>query len=43
MLDNAGFFPAGPEPQSVPDSVLYDNLMSEFPEWLAAARKAGVI
>lgn len=43
IVDNAGFFPAGPEPQSVPDDVLYDNLMAEFPSWLAAAREAGVL
>ena len=43
IVDNAGFFPAGLEPQAVPDDVLYDNLMSEFPSWLAAARAAGVI
>ena len=43
MIDNAGFFPAGLEPQSVPDEVLYDNLMSEFPSWLRAARTAGVL
>jgi hypothetical protein len=43
IVDNAGFFPAGVEPRSVPDDVLFDNLMSEFPQWLTAARAAGVL
>lgn len=43
IVDNAGFFPAGLEPRAVPDDVLYDNLMSEFPSWLAAARAAGIV
>jgi hypothetical protein len=43
VVDNAGFFPAGKDPRSVPDSVLYDCLMSEFPEWLAAARAARIV
>lgn len=43
VVDNAGFFPAGLEPQRVPDDVLFDNLMSEFPQWLAAARGAGIL
>ncbi|GAA1038601.1 VWA domain-containing protein [Virgisporangium ochraceum] len=43
IVDNAGFFPAGPEPQQLPDDVLFDNLMSEFPQWLAAARQARVL
>lgn len=35
-VDNAGFFPAGPRPQAVPDEDLYDNLMGEYPSWLQA-------
>jgi hypothetical protein len=42
-VDNAGFFAAGSAPQSIPDSELYDKLMSEFPEWLEAAEKAGIL
>jgi uncharacterized protein YegL len=36
VVDNAGFFPAGFNPKGIPDGVLYDNLMSEFPQWLTA-------
>jgi hypothetical protein len=35
-VDNAGFFPAGDDPQSIPDGVLYDALLAEVPSWLAA-------
>ncbi|MDJ1131862.1 VWA domain-containing protein [Streptomyces iconiensis] len=43
VVDNAGFFPAGPSPKSLSDDALYQNLMTEFPSWLAAAREAGVL
>ncbi|GLX20087.1 VWA domain-containing protein [Streptomyces lavendulae] len=43
IVDNAGYFHAGPEPGAVPDSELYDRLVSEFPAWLTAARAAGVV
>lgn len=43
VVDNAGFFPAGKDPRSVPDGVLYDSLMAEFPQWLAAARAARIV
>ncbi len=36
VVDNAGFFPAGADPKSIPDGVLYDNLMAEFPVWMHA-------
>lgn len=43
VIDNAGFFPAGPAPKSIPDGALYDALIHEFPEWLAEARLAGIV
>jgi hypothetical protein len=43
VVDNAGFFHAGRDPRSVDDQVLYDNLLYEFPNWLAAAREYGIL
>lgn len=43
IVDNAGFFPAGSTPSALSDDVLYDALMGEFPEWLTAARSAGIV
>lgn len=43
LVDNAGFWDAGPRPQDVPDAVLYDGILAEFTAWLYAARLAGVL
>ncbi|MDB1086396.1 VWA domain-containing protein [Streptomyces sp. ACA25] len=43
VVDNAGFFPAGDDPRALSDAELYSKLMAEFPEWLTAARQAGLI
>jgi hypothetical protein len=43
VVDNAGFFPAGKDPKLIPDGVLYDRLMDEFPDWLRAAAAAGIV
>ncbi|MCM2392524.1 VWA domain-containing protein [Streptomyces albipurpureus] len=42
-IDNAGYFGAGQHPAKRPDADLYDRLMKEFPDWLTAARAAGVL
>ncbi|AZM51693.1 hypothetical protein DMA15_03120 [Streptomyces sp. WAC 01529] len=43
LVDNAGFFPAGTDPRALSDAVLYDELLREYPHWLAAARAHGIV
>ncbi|GHD97772.1 vWA domain-containing protein [Streptomyces alanosinicus] len=43
IVDNAGFFHAGQDPLRISDTELYDRLVGEFPQWLAAARAAGIV
>ncbi|MFE0764598.1 vWA domain-containing protein [Streptomyces smyrnaeus] len=43
VVDNAGFFPAGPAPRDLSDDALYRSVVSEFPSWLKAARRAGLL
>ncbi|WP_449768951.1 VWA domain-containing protein [Kitasatospora griseola] len=41
-VDNVGFF-AVDDISTLPDPELYDRLLSEFPQWIAAARRAGIL
>lgn len=43
VIDNAGFFAAGPSPKGMSDADLYDQLLQEFPQWLTSARTAGIV
>ncbi len=43
MVDNAGFMAAGRDPRKLGERELYDQLLGEFPQWLTAARAAGVL
>ncbi|GHH35022.1 VWA domain-containing protein [Streptomyces candidus] len=43
LVDNAGYFHAGENPSALSDADLYDQLVREFPSWLAAARAQGVL
>ncbi|WP_030564518.1 vWA domain-containing protein [Streptomyces aureocirculatus] len=43
VVDNAGFFHAGKDPFVLSDDELYDRLVGEFPQWLAAARERGIV
>ncbi|MFJ7985653.1 VWA domain-containing protein [Streptomyces sp. NPDC096351] len=42
-IDNAGYFGAGQNPKRRSDADLYARLLKEFPDWLAAARAAGIL
>ncbi|MER6783566.1 VWA domain-containing protein [Streptomyces sp. NPDC000658] len=41
-VDNVGFF-AVDDISTVPDQELYDRLLSEFPDWIKAAGRAGIL
>ncbi|MFF0296042.1 VWA domain-containing protein [Kitasatospora sp. NPDC004614] len=41
-VDNVGFF-AVDDISTLPDPELYDRLLSEFPQWITAARRAGIL
>ncbi|MEV6110506.1 VWA domain-containing protein [Streptomyces sp. NPDC051940] len=43
IVDNAGFFYAGDNPRKTKDRDLFDRLLSGYPQWLADARRAGIL
>jgi hypothetical protein len=42
FLDNANFFSVA-DPTSIPESELYERMMTEYPQWVTAARSKGLI
>lgn len=42
IVDNVGFF-AVDDIEHLPDAELYDRLLTEFPSWVTAARRLGVL
>jgi hypothetical protein len=42
LIDNAGFFEAT-DPTGLTDDVLYAEMLAEYPSWLLAAKRAGVL
>ncbi len=42
-VDNASLFETGADPRNVSDAVLYDGIMHEYPQWLDAAQRAGIV
>ncbi|MEW2164354.1 VWA domain-containing protein [Streptomyces sp. NPDC007084] len=42
-VDNASYFHAGSEPQTLSDEALYDGITHELPGWLNAARQLGIV
>ncbi|MCX4791667.1 VWA domain-containing protein [Streptomyces sp. NBC_01221] len=43
IVDNAGFSHAGRTPKATGDHQLFDRLLHEFPDWLAAAHTAHIV
>lgn len=42
-VDNASLFETGHNPRNITDDQLYDGIMHEYPQWLNAARAAGIL
>lgn len=42
-VDNASLFETGHDPRYISDAALYDGIMHEYPQWLTAARTAGIL
>lgn len=43
VVDNAGFFEAGADPKQLSDADLYDKMLGEYPQWVQAARREGIV
>lgn len=43
IVDNAGCSKAGRTPQTIPNHQRFEQLLHRFPDWLAAARTAGIL